>query len=210
MRSIVELGLRLQKIILALAIGVVALGAVQLTKTPVDLLPEYQPPTVEVQTEALGLSASEVEQLITVPLEQDLLVGVAFVDEITSVSLPGLSSVVMTFEPGTDILDARQLVQERLTQAVGVAGLPAVAKTPQMIQPLSSHSRVSMVKVTSEQLSPIEMSVLARWVMAPRLLGVPGVANVAIWGNRERQLQVLVDPERLRADGVTLSEVVRT
>jgi Cu/Ag efflux pump CusA len=210
MRWFVELGLRLQKIIVALAIGVVALGVVQLTKTPVDLLPEYQPPTVEVQTEALGLSASEVEQLITVPLEQDLLVGVAFVDEIRSVSLPGLSSVVMTFEPGTDLLDARQVVQERLTQAVGVAGLPAVAKPPQMIQPLSSHSRVAMVKLTSEQLSPIDMSVLARWVMAPRLLGVSGVANVAIWGNRERQLQVLVDPERLRADGVTLADVVRT
>ena len=115
--------------------------------TPRRRLPEFDP-AVEVQTEALGLSAAEVEQLITVPLEQDLLVGVPFLDEIESVSLPGLSSVVMTFEPGTDVLDARQVVQERLTQAVGIAGLPAVAKPPQMIQPLSS-SRVSMVKLTS-------------------------------------------------------------
>jgi Cu/Ag efflux pump CusA len=210
MRWIVGSSLRLQKIVLAAAVGIVVLAIVQVSKSPVDLLPEYQEPTVEVQTEALGLSASEVEQLITVPLEQDLLVGVPFLDDITSVSLPGLSSVVMTFEEGTDVLDARQLVQERLTQAVGIAGLPAVAKTPQMIQPLSSNSRVSMVKLTSEQQTPIEMSVLARWVIGPRLLGVPGVANVAIWGNRERQLQVLVDPERLRANGVALPDVVRT
>lgn len=210
MRWIVGSSLKLQKIVLAAAVAVVALGIVQVTRSPVDLLPEYQPPTVEVQTEALGLSAAEVEQLITVPLEQDLLVGVPFLDDITSVSLPGLSSVVMTFEKGTDVLDARQMVQERLTQAVGIAGLPAVAKTPQMIQPLSSHSRASMVKLTADRLDPIQMSVLARWVIGPRLLGVPGVANVAIWGNRERQLQVLVDPENLRANGVTLADVVRT
>lgn len=210
MRWVVGSSLKLQKIILAAAVVIVALGVYQAPRSPVDLLPEYQMPTVEVQTEALGLSASEVEQLITVPLEQDLLVGVPFLEEITSVSLPGLSSVVMTFEEGTDVLDARQVVQERLTQAVGVAGLPAVAKTPQMIQPLSSNSRVSMVKLTSEQLTPIEMSVLARWVIGPRLLGVPGVANVAIWGHRDRQLQVLVDPARLRANGLELADVVRT
>ncbi|MGH3365319.1 MAG: efflux RND transporter permease subunit, partial [Nocardioidaceae bacterium] len=160
---------------LAAAVGIVALGVIQVGKTTVDVLPEFRPPTVEVQTEALGLSAAEVEQLITVPLEQDLLVGVPFLDEIESVSLPGLSSVVMTFEPGTDVLDARQVVQERLTQAVGIAGLPAVAKTPQMIQPLSSSSRVAMIKLTSEDLTPIEMSVLARWVIGPRLMGVRGV-----------------------------------
>ena len=111
----------------------------------------------------------------------------------------------MTFEPGTAPIDARQVVQERLTQAVGVAGLPAVAKLPQMIQPLSWSSRVAMVTLASDELTPIEMSVLARWVIGPRLLGVDGVANVSIWGNRERQLQVQVDPERLRRNGVELT-----
>ena len=209
-RRTVGWSLRFRRIVIAAAVGVMAFGIVQLDETPTGGLPEFGPTTVEVQTEALGLAAAEVEQLITVPLEQDLLAGVAYLDDIESVSLPGLSSVVMTFEPGTDVLDARQLVQERLTQAVGVAGLPAVAKTPQMIQPLSSTSRVSMVKVTAEELTPIQMSVLARWVIGPRLLGVPGVANVAIWGNRERQLQVLVDPDRLQREGVTLDEVVHT
>jgi len=207
---IVVSGLKLRRLVLVAAVGLIAVGVVQLRDPRVDALPEFGPTTVEVQTEALGLSAAEVEQLITVPLEQDLLVGVAFLDEIESVSLPGLSSVVMTFEPGTEPLDARQVVQERLTQAAGVAGLPAVAKLPQMIQPLSTSSRVAMAKLASDELTPIEMSVLARWVIGPRLLGVAGVANVSIWGNRERQLQVLVDPDRLRRNGVELSQVVRT
>jgi len=210
MRWIVGTSLKFRRLIVAAAAALMVFGIAQLDDMPRDVLPEFTPPMVEVQTEALGLSASEVEQLITVPLEQDLLNGVAFLDEIESASIPGLSSVVLTFEPGTDLLDARQVVQERLTQAVGAAGLPQVAKPPQMLQPLSSTSRVSMIKLSSEELSPIEMSVLARWVISPRLLGVDGVANVAIWGQRERQLQVLVDPERLQEKGVSLFQVIRT
>lgn len=210
MRWIIEAGMRFRLLVLPLAAGLMLLGAVQLHKMPVDVLPEFTPTTVEVQTEALGLSAEEVEQLITVPLEQDLLVGVPFLDEIESASLPGLSSVVMTFVPGTDMLDARQVVQERLTQAVGVAGLPEVAKPPQMIQPMSSYRRAAMIKLGSEKLRPIDVSVLARWVISPRLMGVPGVANVTVWGFRDRQLQVLVDPARLKANGTTLAQVIAT
>ena len=102
-----------------------------------DVLPEFTPPIVEVQTEALGLSAEEVEQLITVPLEADLLNGVAGVDVIRSESVPGLSSIVLVFEPGTDVYQARQLVQERLTQA---HALPNVSKPPTMLQPLSRRA----------------------------------------------------------------------
>lgn len=210
MRWIIGSSLKFRGLVVAIAVGAMVLGIAQLGDTPVDVLPEFKQPTVEVQTEALGLSAEEVEQFVTVPLEQDLLNGVAFLDEIESASLPGLSSVVMTFEPGTDVLDARQVVAERLTQAVGAAGLPEVARPPVMIQPLSSTSRVAMVKLSSEELSPIEVSVLARWVIVPRLLGVEGVANVAIWGFRDRQLQVMVEPERLRTAGVTLNQVIRT
>ena len=209
-RWVVGSSLRFRRLVIAIAAGTMFFGIMQLGNTPVDILPEFAPPTVEVQAEALGLSAEEVEQLITVPLEQDLLNGVAFLDEIHSASLPGLSSVVMTFEPGTDLLDARQVVAERLAQAVGAAGLPEVSKPPQMLQPLSSTSRVSMIKLSSDTVSPIEMSVLARWVISPRLLGVDGVANVAIWGQRERQLQVLADPERLREQKVSLEQVIRT
>ncbi len=210
MRWIVGSSLKFRRLVIAVAAGVLVLGITQIPKTSVDLLPEFKPTQVEVQTEALGLSAEEVEQLVTVPLEQDLLNGVAFLDEIESASLPGLSSVIMTFEPGTSVLDARQVVAERLTQAVGTAGLPEVADPPQMLQPLSSTSRVGKVRLSSDELSRIDVSVLARWVIVPRLLGVEGVANVAIWGFRDKQLQVLVDPERLRDRGVSLQEIIRT
>ena len=207
MRSIVGAGLRFRVLMLGIAAATMVIGAIQLRSIPVDALPEFAPPYVEIQTEALGLSAEEVEQLITVPLEADLLHGVSWLQEISSQSIPGLSSVVLLFEPGTDILRARQLVSERLTQA---HALPNVSRPPVMLQPLSSSSRVQMVGMSSQDVSLIDMSVLARWTVRPRLLGVPGVANVAIWGLRERQLQVLVDPARLRHERVTLQQVIET
>ncbi|HEY3210121.1 MAG TPA: efflux RND transporter permease subunit [Actinomycetota bacterium] len=201
--------LRARRLVVALSAGVLLLGISQVRDMPVDVLPEFTPPTVEVQTEALGLSAAEVEQFITVPLEQDLLNGVAFLDEIRSASVPGLSSIQMIFEPGTDLLDARQVVQERISQAQ--VALPGVqSRPPQMLQPLSSTSRVMMIGLSSDELSTIDMSLLSRWTIGPRLLGVPGVANVAVWGFRDRQLQVLVDPERLRDHGVSLQQIVET
>ena len=207
MRWIIGSSLKARGFVLLLAGAMIVLGIGQLRSMPKDVLPEFRPPTVEVQTEALGLSALEVEELITVPLEQDLLNGVAFLHTIRSASLPGLSSIEMVFEPGTDILDARQVVEERLTQA---HALPQVSKPPQMLQPVSSTSRVMMVGLFSDELSLIDMSLLARWNVRPRLMGVPGVANVSVWGQRERQLQVLVDPERLRANGVSLQQIIET
>ena len=200
--------MRFRFLAVTLAAAVMVLGIGQLGNMPVDVLPEFSPPYVEIQTEALGLSAEEVEQMITVPMEQDLLAGVAWLDVIRSESVPGLSSVLIFFEPGTDLYRARQMVTERLSQAA--VGLPHVSRPPTMIQPLSSASRFIIVGLSSDDLSLIQMSVLARWVIGPRLMGVPGVAHVAIWGQRERQLQVLVDPERLRAKGVSLEQVVET
>jgi len=204
MRALVSTAVRFRLIVLGIAGVLLLIGATQLQSARVDALPEFAPTTVEVQTEALGLSAEEVEELVTVPLEADLLHGVAFLDKIESKSLTGLSSIVMTFEPGTDMLKARQVVAERLTQS---HALPNVAKAPVMLQPLSSLNRFMIVGLSSPEKSLIEMSVLARWTIQPRLMGVPGVANVAIFGQRERQLQVLVDPVELRQRGVSLDHV---
>jgi CzcA family heavy metal efflux pump len=208
MRWIVGSSLKLRFLVVLVAVALLLLGFVQLRGMPVETLPEFNPPMVEIQTEALGLSAAEVEQLVTVPLEQDLLNGVAWLDRIRSESVPGLSRIELIFQPGTDVLKARQLVQERLIQAPG--GIPNVSKAPVVLQPLSSTSRVMMIGLSSKDLSLIDMSVLARWKIRPRLMGVPGVANVAIWGQQERQLQVQVNPERLRERGVTLDQVVQT
>ena len=208
MRGIVGSSLHFRYLVVVVAGVMMLFGILQLRDMPVDVLPEFSPPFVEIQTEALGLSAEEVEQMITVPMEQDLLAGVAWLDVIRSESVPGLSSVLVYFEPGTDLYRARQMVAERLAQAA--VGLPHVSKPPTMIQPLSSASRFMIVGLSSKELSLIEMSVLARWTIAPRLMGVPGVAHVAIWGNRDRQLQVLVDPEQLRDAGVSLQQIVET
>jgi CzcA family heavy metal efflux pump len=208
-RSIVGASIRFRWLIAGIAVAVMAVGVVQLRNAPADVLPEFTPPYVEIQTEALGLSAEEVEQFITVPLEADLLNGVQGVDVLRSESAPGVSSIVLVFEPGFDLYTGRALVQERLTQ-VGAAAFPNVSKPPTMLQPLSSSSRVLMIGLSSEELSRIEQSVIARWTMRPRLMGVPGVANVAIWGIRDQQIQIQVDPERLRDRNVTLNQVIST
>nr|AGS49739.1 cobalt-zinc-cadmium resistance protein CzcA [uncultured bacterium esnapd14] len=204
---IVGAGQRFRLLILPIAAAAMLVGAIQLPSARVDVLPEFAAPTVRIQTEALGLSAAEVEQLVTVPLEQNLLVGVAWLDEIRSESMTGLSSIELVFQPGTPVLDARQMVQERLTHA---HTLPNVSKLPVMLQPVSSSNRVLMVEMSSTSVSMIDQSVLARWRIKPRLLGIPGVANVSIWGQRERQLQVQVDPVKLKAAGVSLSQVTET
>jgi len=200
-------GLRFGRLVVALAIGLTVIGIAQLRSAPVDVYPEFMPPSVEIQTEALGLSAAEVEQLITVPLEQDLLNGVPWLDRIHSSSMPGLSAIDLTFQPGTDLYAARQQVQERMTQA---HALPNVGSPPIMIQPTAASGRIAMIRLSSSTVSPIDMSVLARWKIKPRLMGVPGVANVAIYGQRDRQLQVQVDPKKLRAEHVTLTQLIET
>src|SRR6266540_1974890 len=208
MRWLIDGCLKARVPIVVIAAALLFLGYKDVRDMPVDTLPEFGPTTVEIQTEALGLSANEVEQMITVPMEQDLLNGVAWLKTIHSESIPGLSSIDLVFEPGTNLQRARQLVAERMTQAA--VGIPHVSKPPVMLQPTSSTSRVMMIGLTSKDLSLIQMSVLARWKIRPRLMGVPGVANVAIWGERDQQLQVQVDPERLRKRGVSLDQVLTT
>ena len=198
---------RYGRLVLAVAVGVLVLGATALGSARVDFLPEFMAPSVQVQTEALGLSAAEVEQLVTVPLEQDLLNGVPWLDRIHSRSQAGLSAIDVVFEPGTDIYAARQMVQERLTQA---HALPNVGSPPIMVEPLASASRVAMIGLHSRTVPLIEMSVFARWKIRPRLMGIPGVANVSIYGQRDRQLQVQVDPADLHRKGITLTQVIET
>jgi CzcA family heavy metal efflux pump len=207
MRWIVGMSMQLRALVAVIAILTVVIGVAQLRKMPVDVLPEFSQPYVEIQTEALGLSAEEVEQMITVGLEQDLLNGVPWLQTIRSESVPGLSSIVLIFEPGTDLMKARQMVSERMTQAYA---MPHVSKPPVMLQPYSATSRVMMIGLSSKEVPLIQMGVLARWTIMPRLMGVPGVANVAIWGQRDWQLQVQVDPKRLEEKKVTLLKVLET
>lgn len=198
--------LRLRHVVVLAAVVLMVLGVQLARDTPIDVFPEFAPPMIEIQTEVPGLASVEVEQLVSVPLET-ALGGTPWLRTLRSKSVLGLSSVVLIFDTSTDIMAARQLVQERLSRAA--AQLPAVARPPVLMPPLSSTSRVLKIGVSSPTLSQMELTDAVRWTLRPRLMAVPGVANVAIWGQRDRQLQVKVDPERLRLNGVSLDEILR-
>ncbi|MDQ3210566.1 MAG: efflux RND transporter permease subunit [Actinomycetota bacterium] len=207
MRWIVGSSLKFRFIVVGLAAGLVFFGVSAMRDMPVDVFPEFAPPRVEVQTLALGMSATEVEGLVTVPIEQALN-GIEGLDTIRSKSVEQLSSIEMIFAPGTDLLDARQLVQERISTVT--PSLPRWAAPPFMIQPLSATSRVMKIGLSpaDDDVSLMDMSMTAYWTIRARLLRVPGVANVAIWGERLKMLQVQVDPDRLRRLDVTLEDVM--
>lgn len=202
--ALVRAALTQRVFVLAMAALLVVLGIRASTDVPLDVFPEFAPPIVEIQTEAPGLSTEEVESLITVPVETAVN-GVPDLATLRSKSVLGLSSVTILFDRGTDVIRARQLVQERVTQVQG--RLPTAARPPVMLPPLSSTSRAMKIGISSKKLDQMQLSELVRWTIRPKLMAVPGVANVAVWGYRDRQLQVLVDPDRLRAAGITLNEL---
>src|SRR5262245_45087389 len=203
---LISTSIRLRFALLALCVVLLVAGSGMIRKAPLDVFPEFAPPLVEIQTEAPGLSTEEVESLVTMPLE-NALNGVPGVKTVRSKSVLGLSQVVLILGDGGDPLKVRQLVQERV--AAEAARLPTVARPPVILPPLSSTSRVLKIGVWSAKLSQQDLTLLALWTIRPKLMSVPGVANVAIWGQRDRQFQVLVDPDRLRAAGVTLDAVQR-
>ncbi len=204
MSWIVRASLKFRYLVVALAAGMMIVGVGVIQDMPVDVFPEFAPPKVEIQTSCLGLTSSEVEELVTVPLEQTLS-GVATVEIIRSKSVPQLSSVQLLLHEGTDLLTSRQLISERVSAMIPT--LPSWCTPPAMLQPLSATSRVMKIGLSSDTLSLMDQSLLARYTIRTRLLRVPGVANVAIWGQRNKQLQVQVIPDKLIEHGITLDQV---
>jgi CzcA family heavy metal efflux pump len=207
LRFIVATSLKFRFLVLAIAVGMMVFGTTQLGRMPVDVFPEFAPPMVELQTPALGLAAAEVESLVTVPLEE-ALAGMPALSTMRSKSVPDLSAIKLYFERGTDLLDARQLVQERV--AMVIPTLPSWASPPVMVPPLSATSRMLKIGIRSDKLSMIDLSMITYWTIRQRLLRVPGVANVAIWGERIEMLQVQTDPERMALHEVALDEILET
>jgi CzcA family heavy metal efflux pump len=207
MRWLVASSLKFRFIIVALTAFLMFFGVQQLGKTAVDVFPEFAPPKVEVHTIAIGLGPTEVEELITVPMEQSLN-AIPGVETIRSRSVEQLSQVVLLFEEGSDLLEARQLVAERI--AAITPTLPTWAAPPVMLQPLSATSRVLKIGLspTDPNLDMMDLSMTAYWKIRARLLQVPGVANVPIWGERLEMLQVQADPERMAKQKVTLEQVM--
>ena len=205
MRWIVKTSLQHRYLVVFAAAVLMIFGIARLRNSSVDVFPEFAPPKVEIQTISLGLSAADVEELVTVPLE-NALNGIPGLDVMRSRSVSDLSDIVLIFKPGTDLIFARQLVAERM-QAI-YPTLPTWAAPPVMIQPLSSTSRAMKIGISSDKYDLMDLSMIAYWKIRARLLDVPGVANAPIWGERIKMPQVLVDLKRLRAYGVTLNEVM--
>jgi CzcA family heavy metal efflux pump len=205
MRSIIGSSLRFRYLVVAAAAGIMLLGITSLPRMHVDVFPEFAPPRVLIQTACVGLSTSDVEQLVTVPMEAALN-GIQGLDDMRSKSVPQLSSIELLFKPGTDELRARQLVQERI--AIVSPSLPTWAAPPVMLAPVSATGRAMQIGMTSNDHSLIEMSMTAYWTIRARLLRVPGVANVAIWNERLQLMAVLADPSKMAARDVSLGQVM--
>lgn len=207
MKWLVATALRLRVVVIVLMAVLLVIGTRIVKNASYDVFPEFAPPYVEIQVEAPGLSTAEVEALIAVPVE-NALNGTPYSTRLRSKSVLGLASIVVDFGKGISVIEARQLVQERLSRVA--PQLPAVARPPVMLTPLSSTSRILKIGISSEKLSQMEMTTEVRWSLRPRLMAISGVANVAIWGQRDRQLQVRVDPERLYANNIPLNTVITT
>lgn len=202
---LVSASLRLRAVVVALALLISAYGVFVASHTKLDVFPEFAPPMVIIQTEAPGLSAEQVEGLVTRPIESSLN-GTPQLTALRSQSTQGLSSITATFDEDADIFRMRQLVSERLAEAAGE--LPAGVHAPKM-GPLTSSTSLALVAgITSSKRTPMELRTFADWTLRPRILAVPGVAKIDVFGGEIRQLQIEPLPEKLIALGLTFDDVL--
>ncbi|MBI3664855.1 MAG: efflux RND transporter permease subunit [Acidobacteria bacterium] len=205
LRALVEFSIRFRGVVTALACVVVGYGLYVWQHARFDVYPEFAPPQVVIQTEAPGLSPEEVEQLVT-RLVESAVNGAGNLESIRSQSIQGLSVVTAIFREGTEIYRARQVVGERLAETIGQ--MPQGVKSPTMAPLTSASSMMLAIGLTSEKRSLMELRTFADWTIRPRLLGVPGVAKVVVFGGEVRQLQVQVRPERLLAFDLGIEDVL--
>jgi Cu/Ag efflux pump CusA len=189
--AIVRSSLRFRGIVVALAAALLGYGFYTLSQAKYDVFPNFTPPYVSIQTEAPGLSPEQVELLITQPIE-NAINGVAGIDSLRSGSIQGLSVATVVFQEGTDIYRDRQLIAERLSTLEGQ--FPQGVAAPKMTPLTSSTSTVLEIGLTSDQKSLMELRTVADWIVRPRLLAVPGIANATVFGGEVEQFQIQLDP----------------
>ena len=201
------IGFSLQNRILVLVASVLLLigGTYTAMHTEVDVFPDLNAPTVVIMTEANGMAAEEVEQLVTFPVETAVN-GATGVRRVRSSSTNGFSVVWVEFDWDTDIYLARQIVSEKL--AVVNESLPANVGKPTLGPQSSILGEMLIVGLTADSTSMLDLRTIADWTIRPRLLSTGGVAQVAVLGGDIKEYQVQLDPERMRHYGVTLSEVM--
>jgi len=204
-RSLVHFCLRFRGVVIALACVVLVYGIEVARSAKLDVFPEFVPPQVVIQTEAPGLSAEQVEMLVTTPVEAAVS-GLGHLDTLRSESIQGLSVVTVVFEEGTDVYHDRQLLAERLA---GLSSrLPLGIHPPTMSALTSSTMDLLKIGLVSDRLSPMALRTFADWTLRPRLLAISGVAQVTVFGGEVRQLQIQVQPDRLLAHGLALADVL--
>ncbi|MFO1514717.1 MAG: efflux RND transporter permease subunit [Verrucomicrobiota bacterium] len=205
LQALVKFSLRFRGIALSLASLVLLYGCYVAFHAKLDVFPNFVPPQVTVQTEAPGLSAEQVETLVTRPVETALN-GLGNLESLRSESIQGLSVITVMFKEGTEILPARQLAAEKLAELSGV--LPVGVKAPKMSPLVSATMDLLKIGLVSDTRSPMELRTFADWTLKPRLLAVPGVAKCSAFGGDVRQWQVQVHPDLLRAHDLALTDVL--
>jgi CzcA family heavy metal efflux pump len=203
LNNIIHWSIKNRLVVVIAAIGLLIYGGIVAFRAPIDVFPDLTAPTVTILTESHGMAPEEVEALVSLPIEA-VMNGTADVFRVRSNSAAGISIVFVEFNLGTDIYRARQLVTEKL----GQVRLPAGIRPPVLGPIASTMGEISLISITSKTTSPMELRSLADWVVRPRLLGVPGVAQVMVIGGETKQYQVLVDPAKLRDYNLTLKQVM--
>ncbi|HPV45855.1 MAG TPA: efflux RND transporter permease subunit [Methylotenera sp.] len=204
MSAIVRFSIRFYGVIIGLASLMVLYGIYSLTRSNLDVFPEFSPTQIIIQTESPGLSAELVESLVTQPIESSIA-GTVGVADMRSQSIPGLSIVTVIFDEDTDIYRNRQVVAERLST---LSNQIPKGITPNITPLTSSASTVLGFGLTSKKRSLMELRTLVDWTITPHLLAIPGVADVNVFGGEVRQFQVQIDPAKLVRYQLNINEVV--
>lgn len=204
MRALVTLCVRHFGAVTALTVLAFVLGCWGALRSPLDVFPEFVPSQVDIQTEAPGFAPQQVEELVTKQIE-NAVNGAAGLATLRSESIPGLSVVTITFADGVDVHIARQGISERLSE-LG-SSLPAGVGTPKLSPLVSSTMDLLKIGLLSDKVDAYELRDTADWIIKPRLLAVPGVAHVIVFGGDIRQIQILPDAQKLSSFNITLNDV---
>ena len=205
LKALVQFSLRFRGVVVALACLLLGYGLYVAAHAKLDVFPDFVQPQVVIQTEAPGLSPEQVEALVTRPVETAIN-GLGKMEAMRSESIQGLSIITAVFEEGTDVFLARQQLAEKIAEVAGQ--MPLGVKAPKMTPLTSATMDLLKIGLVSEKLSPMELRTFADWTLKPRLLAVAGVAKCSTFGGEVRQLQIQVDPGKLRAYGLALTDVL--
>ena len=203
--AIVRWTLERPRLMAVAAILLLVYGVLVLSQAKLDVFPEFVPAQAEIQTEAPGLGADQVEQLVTRPIEQAVN-GATGVEAVRSDSIQGLSIVTVIFQEGSDPYRARQVVAEAMGEAI--ADLPAGVSAPKLSPLTSSTMDLLKVGFTSDRLTPLQLRDLVQWTVRPRLLSAAGVARATVYGGEVRRLEVRVRPADLASRDISVDDVV--